>query len=144
MVERDDRRPAGFLDVLQPLDLQPHEGAEQDRDEIAKGVGWQRFQHQDGDAEIEDGKAEHEHGDRGAERLQERHQAETGGDEERGEHVGRADDAGAAILVGPALHRGEGGHGQEGAADGHAGEVDGDPDRAGTGEEAGDGPGVAG
>ncbi|CDX61376.1 hypothetical protein MPL1032_390012 [Mesorhizobium plurifarium] len=137
MVERQDRRLAGRLEVVQPLDLQPQEGAEQDRDEIAERIGRQVFQHQPGGDGVGDDEAEQDARDGDAGGLDGRDEGAADGHEAGIDDAHRRDDAGAARLRRPGLHGGEGRHHQEGGGNGHAGEVDGDTDGVRAGEEGG-------
>ena len=135
MVERHDRVRAGLGDVLEPLHLEPIEGPEEDREEIAERARRQR---------PEDDQAGYDVGD--AERRDDGRQRDAGllqpGGDERArhheggrEHVDGGDDAGAAIRPGPGLNRGEGRHDEQAAGDREPGEVDRDAQSVGSGEE---------
>ncbi len=153
MIERDDGVVAGLGDVLVALDFKMIEGAEDDGEEVDRPA--RRHGTADGDSrqKVGDADDDEQRVDAEAELLQHRLHERTDHHERGVEHVDAGDHTGAAVGMGPRLHRGEGRHHEQTAADGEPSEVDGNAnaarpgkiafnaERRGGGHEMRDGPG---
>ena len=124
VVEGDDRIAARLVEVFQPPDLEPVEGAQQDRQEVLEGAG----RHGPGDPHCSDktdrGDAEEQYRDPDPDLLQQRDDERTANHECGIEHIDGGDDAGASLGCGPGLDRRKGRHDHQPARHREQAEVD--------------------
>ena len=131
VVQRDDRVWTGVEQIVDALELDAVDRAEQDRQEVHHRIRRHGLADQDGD---DGGRCADDQTDRRVGELQDmlilQHRNEQRAADHEGcvEDVDRGDNPGAMIGARPGLHGREGRHDVQAAADRKAGEIDCDPD----------------